>query len=153
MSTEQLPSGFVKALTEQEIETLKAFYGVFSQRDYTVVDTILAPDWQDIPLAPGQQEGSEGYKKLVQGFVQAFSDVEVNIHEIFGSHERAGVRAEMVFTHNNEFLGIPASGKKLRVSIHEFHHIKDGKLVKTWHLEDWLGMFVQTGSWPVSTNQ
>lgn len=151
MNTDQTAQGLVKALTQQEIDTLKAFYGVFSNRDYSVVNQILAPDWQDIPLAPGQQAGPEGFKDLVKGFTLAFPDVTVNIHEIFGSHERAGVRAEMVFTHSNEFMGIPASNQKLTIAIHEFHHFKDGKLEKTWHLEDWLSMLLQTGAWPAQS--
>jgi predicted ester cyclase len=152
MQTTQAEQGLVRALTQQEIDTLKAFYGVFTTRDYTVVDQVLAPDWQDIPLAPGQQEGPEGYKALVQGFAQAFPDVSVNIHEIFGTHERAGVRAEIVFTHSSEFMGIAPTHKELTIAIHEFHHLKDGKVAKTWHLEDWLTMLLQTGAWPVKSN-
>lgn len=151
MNADQTAQGMVKALTQQETDTLKAFYGVFSNRDYSVINQILAPDWQDIPLAPGQQEGPEGYKALVEGFTQAFPDVTVNVHEIFGSHERAGVRAEMVFTHSSEFMGIPPTNQKLNIAIHEFHHLKDGKLKITWHLEDWLSMLLQTGAWPAKS--
>lgn len=138
----------VQALTQQETETIKTFYGVFSERNYDVVPEILAPDWQDIPLAPGQAAGAEGFIGLVKGFTAAFPDVRINIHEIFGTHERVGVRAEMVFTHSNEFMGIAPTGKLLTIAIHEFHHLKNGKLEKTWHLEDWLTMLLQTGAWP-----
>lgn len=149
MNTTQAGQGLVQALTSQEIDTIKAFYGVFTNRDYSVVDQLLTPDWQDIPLAPGQQDGPEGYKSLVQGFAMAFPDVRINIHEIYGTHERAGVRAEIVFTHSNEFMGIAPTHQQLTIAIHEFHHLKDGKLAKTWHLEDWLTMLLKTGAWPV----
>jgi steroid delta-isomerase-like uncharacterized protein len=152
MSTDQTAQGLVKALTQEEIDTLHAFYGVFSKRDYSVVDRVLAPDWQDIPLALGQKDGPEGYKELVQGFSQAFPDVSVTIHEIFGTHERAAVRAEISFTHGSEFMGIPPTNKMLTIALHEFHHFKDGKVTKTWHLEDWLSMLLQTGAWPVKSN-
>jgi len=148
MTNDHTAEGLVKALTQEEIDTLNAFYGVFSNRDYSVVDRILAPDWQDIPLAPGQQDGPEGYVALVRGFTQAFPDVTVKVHEIFGTHQRAGVRAEMSFTHNNEFMGIAPTNQKLTIAIHEFHHLQGGKVTKTWHLEDWLTMLLQTGAWP-----
>jgi steroid delta-isomerase-like uncharacterized protein len=148
MTNDQTAEGLVKALTQDEINKLHAFYGVFSNRDYSVLDNILAPDWQDIPLAPGQEDGPGGYKALVQGFSQAFPDITIKVHEIFGTHERAGVRAEMSFTHVHEFMGVPATNQKLTIAIHEFHHLKDGKLTKTWHLEDWLSMLFQTGAWP-----
>lgn len=143
-----IADGVVKALTQEEINTLISFYNVFSKRDYSVVDHILDADWQDIPLGPGQQDGPEGYKELVRNFSQAFPDVTIKVHEIFGTYERAGVRAEMSFTHSNEFMGIAPTHQKLKIAIHEFHHLKDGKLTKTWHLEDWLSMLLQTGSWP-----
>ncbi|MBS7564776.1 ester cyclase [Mucilaginibacter sp. Bleaf8] len=152
MNKEQNELGLVKALTPEEIDTLYAFYGVFSKRDYSVADNILAPDWQDIPLAPGQKDGPEGYKELVQGFAQAFPDVSITIHEIFGTHERASVRAEISFTHSSEFMGIAPTHQKVTIALHEFHHLKDGKVTKTWHLEDWLSMLLQTGAWPLKSN-
>ncbi|MFL5744778.1 MAG: zinc-binding dehydrogenase [Niastella sp.] len=144
---------FIKALTQEEINTIYDFYGVFSKRDYNEVDRILAPDWKDIPLAPGQLEGPTGFKELVRNFTTAFPDLIIKVHEVFGTHERAGVRAEMSFTHSSEFMGIAPTHKKLTVAIHEFHYLKDGKLTTTWHLEDWLSMLLQTGAWPVNGQQ
>jgi predicted ester cyclase len=152
MNTDQTAQTSVKALTQEEINVLHAFYGVFSKRDYSVVDHVLAPDWQDIPLAPGQKDGPEGYNELVHGFTQLFPDVSITIHEIFGTHERAAVRAEISFTHSSEFMGIAPTNQKMKIALHEFHHLKDGKVAKTWHLEDWLSMLLQTGAWPVKSN-
>ncbi|MGF7080957.1 ester cyclase [Mucilaginibacter sp. UYCu711] len=148
MKNDQKSDGLVKALTPGEIATVSAFYGLFNNRDYSIADDIFAPDWQDIPLAPGQQAGPEGFVLLVKGFTQAFPDITINIHEIFGTHERAGVRAEMCFTHSSEFMGIAPTNKRLTIALHEFHHLQDGKVTKTWHLEDWLTMLLQTGAWP-----
>ena len=146
MANNQTKEVFIKALTEEEINTIYNFYDVFNKRDYSEVDRILSPDWQDIPLAPGQQKGAQGYKELVRMFTQTFPDVTVKVHEIFGSHERAGVRAEMSFTHSSRFMGIAPTYKKLTVALHEFHYLKDGRLTTTWHLEDWLSMLLQTGA-------
>ena len=139
----------VMALTAEELNTIHGFYNLFSSKNFDTVDAVLAETWQDIPLAPGQADGPEGYKQLVKDFTTAFPDITITIHEIFGSHERAGVRAEMSFTHSNEFMGIAPTNKKLTIALHEFHHLKNNKLVKTWHLEDWLTMLIQTGAWPV----
>lgn len=139
----------VTALTAEELNTIHGFYNLFSSKNFDTVDAVLAETWQDIPLAPGQVDGPEGYKQLVKDFTTAFPDITITIHEIFGSHERAGVRAEMCFTHSNEFMGIAPTNKKLTIALHEFHHLKNNKLVKTWHLEDWLTMLIQTGAWPV----
>ncbi|MVT10033.1 ester cyclase [Chitinophaga tropicalis] len=150
MANDHTKEVFIKALTQEEINTIHDFYDVFNKRDYNKVDHILSADWQDIPLAPGQQEGAQGYKELVRMFTQAFPDAAVKVHEIFGSHERAGVRAEMSFTHSSKFMGIEPTHKKLTIALHEFHYLKDGKLTATWHLEDWLSMLLQTGAWSIN---
>jgi predicted ester cyclase len=48
-------------------------------------------------------------------------------------------------------MGIAPTHKKITIALHEFHHFKDGKLSKTWHLEDWLSMLLQTGAWPAQS--
>jgi len=140
----------VPALTAEEQHTIRSFYSVFTNRNYDIVDRVLATNWEDIPLAPGQADGPEGYKQLVKDFSAAFPDITITIHEIFGTHERAGVRAEISFTHSNTFMGIAPTNKRVTIALHEFHHLKDNKIVKTWHLEDWLTMLIQTGAWPVN---
>ncbi|XBS69772.1 ester cyclase [Acerihabitans sp. KWT182] len=39
---------------------------------------------------------------------------------------RAAVRAEITGTHLGPLFGIPATGKKVRFSIHEFHEFEGG---------------------------
>jgi hypothetical protein len=36
----------------------------------------------------------------------------------------------------------------LEVALHEFHHLGNGRVTHTWHLEDWFGMIRQIGAWP-----
>jgi predicted ester cyclase len=117
-----------------------------------LTEEVCTTDWKDIPLAPNQEEGPKGLKNIMVEFTTSFPDIEINILEIFGSYERAGVRAEIVFTQNNELLGIPATGKKVSVAIHEFHYLKDGKLTHTWHLEDWFGLLMQSGGFSAIKN-
>ena len=65
----------------------------------------------------------------------AFPDTEIIIHEIFGTHERAGVRAEIRFTNQHEVPGVQTTGQQVAITLHEFHYLKDAKLPHTWHLE------------------
>ncbi len=134
-------------LTAEEISAIQIFYGAWKDKKPELLDEVCTPDWKDIPLNPGQVDGPQGLKDMINSFIAMFPDVEINIHEIFGSHERAGVRAEIAFTQQQKVLGIPATGKKVAVALHEFHYLKDGKLTHTWHLEDWFGLLLQSGAW------
>ncbi|TWR31118.1 ester cyclase [Mucilaginibacter pallidiroseus] len=130
----------LKPLTQQEIDSIITFYSAWKLKKPNLLDDVVTSDWQDIPLGPGQAQGPQGLKDIINYFIMQCPDVEIEIHEIFGSHERAGVRAVINFTHNAEILGIPPSGKKVSVALHEFHYLKDGKLTHTWHLEDWFSL-------------
>lgn len=139
-------------LTQQELNAIETLYRAFNERNPDLLDEACCPDWQDIPLSPGQEPGRDGFKKLMPVFFAAFPDLKLEIHEVIGSHGRAGVRLSLVGTHRGELFGVAASNQQVRVAFHEFHHLLDGRLTHTWHLEDWFGMFQHIGHYPpVST--
>lgn len=147
-NAEQNNTGLVSPLTQAEVRSIRTLYRAFSQKNPDLISEAVVPDWQDIPLAPGQGPGPDGFKPLLQGFIAAFPDIHITIHEIVGTAGRAGVRAEITGTHTGEMFGIAPTGKPVSIALHEFHHLKDGLITHTWHLEDWFGMMNQVGAWP-----
>lgn len=141
---EKEDKGVVKALSKQEIDTIERFYTAWKLKKPEVLDEICTPDWKDIPLAPQQEDNPKGLQAIMKFLFELCPDIEIVIHEIFGSHERAAVRASMQFTHVKEIMGIPPTNKKVTIALHEFHYLKNGKLTHTWHLEDWFGLLMQS---------
>lgn len=137
----------VLGLTAEERAAVETFYKAFEGQP-ELLNEAVTQDWQDIPLAPGQHPGREGMKPLIDGFKAAFPDTKVKVHEIIGARGRVAVRASISGTHLGDWFGVAATGKSFEMPIHEFHHIADGKLTHTWHLEDWLGWLSQVGAWP-----
>lgn len=127
------------------VETL---YRAFTEKNPALVDTVLAPQWDDIPLAPDQGPGPEGIKPIIRGLGEAFPDVQIVIHDMIQEPGKIGVRAEISGTHQGEFFGIAPTGKKVSFRLHEFHTLSDGLVTTTWHMEDWFGLFLQLGKFP-----
>lgn len=127
------------------VETL---YRAFSEQNPDLVDAVLAPDWDDIPLAPGQAPGPAGIKFIIRSIAAAFPDVHITIHDMIQEPGKIGVRAEISGTHLGELFGIAPTGKKVSFRLHEFHTVADGLVATTWHLEDWFGLFLQLGQFP-----
>ena len=127
------------------VETL---YRAFTEQDAGLVDAILAPDWDDIPLAPGQAPGPEGIKPIIASVAAAFPDVRITIHDLVQEPGKIGVRAEMSGTHAGPLFGIAATGRQVSFRLHEFHAIENGRIRTTWHMEDWFGLFQQLGQFP-----
>lgn len=130
------------------VETL---YRAFSEKNPDLVDTVLAPQWDDIPLAPGQGPGPEGIKPIIRSFGEAFPDVHITIHDVIQAPGQIAVRAEITGTHQGELFGIAPTGKKVGFRLHEFHTLSDGRVTTTWHMEDWFGLFLQLGQFPAQS--
>jgi predicted ester cyclase len=127
------------------VETL---YRAFSEQNPELVDTVLAPTWEDIPLAPGQGPGPAGIKPIIRMLAAALPDVRITIHDMVQEPGKIGVRAEISGTHLGELFGIAPTGKKVSFRLHEFHTVADGLVTTTWHMEDWFGLFQQLGQFP-----
>ena len=79
----------VTELTWQEQTMLETFCRAF-QGEPNPLDQLVTPDWQDVPLEPGQQPGRDGAKPVIRTFANAFPDIKIVIHEIMGGAGRAG---------------------------------------------------------------
>ena len=65
-------------LSEAEKQSLEKLYRAFNDRNPDLLDEACCPDWEDIPLAPGQEPGPSGFKKLMPlFFFQAPSFLQV----------------------------------------------------------------------------
>ena len=137
----------VTGLTSEERTALETFYLAF-QGEPDLLDQVVTPDWQDIPLTPNQKPGRDGAKPVIRAFAAAFPDMKITNHDMMGGEGRAGVRAEITGTHTGEWFGVAPTGKSFRMPLHEFHRIENGQLTHTWHLEDWFGWLSQVGAWP-----
>ena len=92
--------------------------------------------------------GPEGIKPIIRMLAQAFPDVQIVVHDMIQEPGRIAARAEISGTHLGEIFGIAPTGKKVSFRLHEFHALEDGRLMTTWHMEDWFGLFLQLGQFP-----
>ena len=127
------------------VETL---YRAFSEQNPDLVDAVLAPGWDDIPLAPGQASGPAGIKPIIRSMAAAFPDVQITVHDMVQEPGKIAVRAEISGTHLGELFGIAPTGKQVSFRLHEFHTVANGLVTTTWHMEDWFGLFLQLGQFP-----
>jgi steroid delta-isomerase-like uncharacterized protein len=121
------------------------WYEAFNTNDPAIVDKILSEDWEDIPAAPGQPAGREGMKHLVQ-LRTTFPDFRVTNQDILQDGNKVAVRSELTATHKQAFMGIPAKGRSLKIMAIDIHEFRDGKIIRTWHTEDWLTGLNQLGA-------
>lgn len=128
-------------------ETLvRRFYEALSTGNVALIDDVLAPDWETIPLPPHTSEGPAGYKDLIVFLRNVFPDLSITVEDVVVSGDRVAVRSLAHGTHSSEVLGIPATGRQVEFRASDFHRLEQGRIAQTWHLEDYFGLLNQLGA-------
>jgi len=109
--------------------------------------------WEDVveqvPL-PGQGPGLEGLKDVLRGVRSAFPDIDFSIKEQVCEGDKVASRFEWTGTHKAEFMGVPATGRQVRVWGVVIDRLEAGRIKDTRILMDALGLMMQLGALPPS---
>ena len=109
--------------------------------------------WEDVveqvPL-PGQGPGLEGLKDVLRGMRSAFPDIDFSIKEQVCEGDKVVSRFEWTGTHKAEFMGVPATGRQVRVWGVVIDRLEAGRIKDTRILMDALGLMMQLGALPAS---
>jgi steroid delta-isomerase-like uncharacterized protein len=124
----------------------RAFYEPFNTGDTSIYDTILAEDWADHPLNPGQQPGRAGFAPVIAGFRAIFPDLTITNDDVIACGDKVTVRSTGRGTHQGDLLGIPATGKRVEFMTIDIHRIANGQIAESWHIEDYLSLIYQLGA-------
>jgi steroid delta-isomerase-like uncharacterized protein len=118
---------------------------VISQGD---IDSAAQFVWEDVveqvPL-PGQGPGLEGLKDVLRGMRAAFPDLIFSILEQVAEGDKVASRFEWTGTHQGEFLGVPATGRFVRVWGMVIDRLEEGRIKDTRIIMDVFGLMIQLG--------
>ncbi len=107
--------------------------------------------WEDVveqvPL-PGQGPGLEGLKDILRGMRAGFPDLNFSIEEQISDGDNVASRFEWTGTHHGEFLGVPATGRRVRVWGMVIDPFEEGRIKETRIIMDTLGLMAQLGVFP-----
>ncbi len=96
---------------------------------------VVVEDWVSIPTPRGGK-GAEGLVKTLKLFGKGISNMKWQPQEILKVGNRYVVRSIATGTPNGKFFGKPAKGSYEIMTI-DIHEVKDGKIIKSYHVEDW----------------
>lgn len=118
--------------------------------DVKVVDEFLGGGYTDHnpPPFPGLSPGVEGAREAFSYALKAFSNFHHEISDQYADGDRVITRITGYGKHTGEFLGIPPTGKDVKMEGIAVHRIVDGKLVEHWGQIDALGLLIQLGAVP-----
>jgi predicted ester cyclase len=122
---------------------------IFNQGKLELIDELFAPDYvEHAPVPPGFPSGREGVKQFISMVRAAFPDFHYTVGDQISEGDKQVGQLTAHGTHQNEFMGIPATGKKVTWTEIHMGRMVDGKLVEHWVEQDNLGMLQQLGVIP-----
>ena len=126
-------------------EIAARFYQEINKGNLAVIDELVADNFVDHEEMPGMQPGKEGVKQWMSGMLTAFPDFHMEATDIMADGDRVCILAKFSGTHQGDFMGIPATGKKIDVPVADVVRFADGKAVEHWGVTDTGLMMQQLG--------
>lgn len=126
---------------------------VQNQHRLDVIGEIFAQDIvnHDAPGALPSPQGAEEIGKLFAAMFAAFPDFHVDIEEQIAEGDKVVTHKRVSGTNLGEFMGIPATGKRVEFHVIDIFRVVDGKCTDHWSVIDYLSMMQQLGLIPAPT--
>jgi len=147
IATALLTSAFAasaQGLTEAQARAVIApWYSLFNQPVQgdmkTLQEQVLTADYESCwGYLPSECWGRDTSIKVVAGFAKSIPDMRFEIKEVLVAGDRVIVRGEVTGTPAGDLFGVPHTGKGFRIMAIDIQTVQDGKIARTYHLENWL---------------
>lgn len=88
---------------------------VINKKNVNATDALVSEGFIEHVPFPGQQPGREGLKFVLNAMFTAFPDMSWTVNEQIAEGEKVVTRFTWTGTHRGEFMGIPATEKRVEV--------------------------------------
>lgn len=106
---------------------------------------LVSPDFVDHAPLPGLPSDLSGLRQRLQMLHRAFPDFHSTICDLVAENDKVVAFVLSTGTHQEDFAGVPATGRQFTIQEIQILRIVDGKMVEHWQVADLFGMLVQLG--------
>jgi serine phosphatase RsbU (regulator of sigma subunit)/predicted ester cyclase len=112
---------------------VRRFLEAHANGDLDTVDEMLAPEFVDHNLIPGQQPAREGYLRALTEFHAAYSDTRYVIEKQLAEGDEVVTTFAVSATHDRgEWMGLVPTGKQFEALLILVHGVVGGKITDEW---------------------
>jgi Predicted ester cyclase len=96
---------------------------------------LMAPDFINHAAPEGMPNGPESMWNTFQNILRpALSDLTVTIHDQVAEGDKVTTRKTISGVQTGTFLGIPATGREIAISVIDIVRVQDGRYAEHWGL-------------------
>jgi predicted ester cyclase len=141
-----LAASTVPANAEMSVEAARAsiapFYKAlnaeFASDSAELIRQATAPDW----VSCRGNDVCNSRDEVIAGIaarLKSVPDLKWQIKDVLVSGNQVTVRGEATGTPVGEFFGAAHTGKSFKVMSIDVHTLEGGKMIHSYHIEDWIG--------------
>ena len=129
--------------------TMRRLYELISAGDIDGFGEHVADDFVEHEETPGFERSKAGVVEMFHMYLAAFPDLRMEAEDVLVDGDKVVARVRTTGTHQGEFMGMPATGKRVDVQLIDIIRFGDDGLAhEHWGIFDALGMMQQLGAIP-----
>ena len=116
----------------------KALNAEFASDSAELIRQATAPDW----VSCRGNDVCNSRDEVIAGIaarLKSVPDLKWQIKDVLVSGNQVTVRGEATGTPVGEFFGAAHTGKSFKVMSIDVHTLEGGKMIHSYHIEDWIG--------------
>ncbi len=134
----------MSSMEENNKALVRRFLEARSVADLAVMDQVLAPNFVDRSVLPGQGPTREDYMQGTAEDHAGVSNLRLYIEDQVASGDKVITRFTVTRTHDRgPHLGIATTGKDIYSTVITIHRIEEGKIAEEWGEGSGFGELVQ----------
>jgi steroid delta-isomerase-like uncharacterized protein len=131
---------------QDNIRTQEKFGAAVNEGNLDEIRELMTDTVVDHDPAPGQGPGPEGFIRFFEKFRAAFPDLKITAEHTVINDADIAIAYTLTGTHTGAFMGVPATGRKIKARGVQIARFENGKIAERWGSSDELGILQQIGA-------
>lgn len=103
----------------------------------------VTDNWESVGNYSGKNKTASAFIGQLGHFAKLIPDLNWKVEEMIQAGDRVIVRGRATGTPTGPLFGVDGNGKGFTIMSIDIHTIEDGKIIKSYHVEDWAGALRQ----------
>jgi len=139
--------GSAMSITAQHKELFgRLYHSIWNERRFEFIEKVIAPTHAlGDPTVSGGGVGPKAYRRQVERFLTGLPDLKFHIDDTVSEGDKFVVSWTITGTHQGDFLGVPATNRRVSFSGITINQVAEGKVIESTVIWDGLGLLEQFG--------
>jgi predicted ester cyclase len=137
-------AGSSMADNKSTVQTFYDFLSNASSKDQAAAFMAVTTDnWESVGNYSGKNKPREAFTGQVGGFGKLIPNLKWAVQDMHEDGDFVVVRSRATGTPKGPLFGVNGEGRSFDIMTIDIHEMKDGKIARSYHIEDWAGALQQ----------